>query len=306
MKPIFRAITILLISLLISGVFSGVAISAEGDVQTLVDEIQALADKSRKERAADRWLQNALEDLVAKYNYPWRDSLFSDDFSDGDYRQNPTWEVSTGQFWIDRRLGLRSQVTPQVQSTQPAQTQDRQRNDNDLGRVLLGALAQQLAGQQRRETSSNNRPTTQTVVTPASIRTQVAIPTTFAVESIFSQNNRPGETGSYEWIVMQDDQASNAYKLLLTTGNKPTIELVRVRSSRDSFLEVVDVPSLNDGGEHTLSWRQMSTGEISVFVDGQEVIKSTDRPFRYGFKYLGLVNRGGDFSITGIEVLGGR
>jgi hypothetical protein len=39
------------------------AADSDADLQTLVDEIQALAEKSSKERAADLWLQIALEDL---------------------------------------------------------------------------------------------------------------------------------------------------------------------------------------------------------------------------------------------------
>lgn len=282
------------------------AADSETDLQTLVDEIQALAEKSRKERAADRWLQIALEDLVDKYNFPWKESLFSDDFSDGDYRKDPAWNVSTGEFWVDRRLGLRSEVVsreiPERRQQEPAQRQ----SNEDIGKALIGALLQDALGGRNQQQREPEPVRSRTETIPASIRTAVAIPTTFAVEAIFSQNNRPGESGQFEWIVMQDQQAANAYKVIVSTGTKPVLEVVRVRSGRDSFLESVEVPGIDDGGEHALSWRQTGRGEISVFLDGEEVVKVSDRPFRHGFKFLGMINRGGDFSISGIEVLGGR
>ena len=297
-----------LISLLVCSFLTSaplIAADSDSDVQALVDEIQALAEKSRKERAADRWLQLALEDLVEKYNFPWKNSLFSDDFSDGNYRKDPAWSVSTGEFWVDRRLGLRSEVVAREIPEQRKQPERRQSNE-DIGKALIGALLQDALGgrQQQQAEPEPNRSRTETI--PASIRTAVAIPTTFAVEAIFSQNNRPGESGQFEWIVMQDQQANNAYKVVVSTGNKPMLEVIRVRSGRDSYLESVEVPGISDGGDHTLSWRQTGTGEISVFLDGEEVIKVSDRPFRHGFKFLGMINRGGDFSVSGIEVLGGR
>jgi len=282
------------------------AADTDSDLQILVDEIQVLAEKSRKERAADRWLQIALEDLVDKYNFPWKDSLLIEDFSDGDFRKDPAWKVSSGEYWIDRRLGLRSEVVsreiPERRQQLPAQRQ----SNEDIGKALIGALLQDALGGRKQQPSTPEPVRSKTETTPASIRTALVIPTTFAVEAIFSQNNRPGEAGQFEWVVMQDQQATNAYKVVLSTGDQAMLEVIRVRSGRESYLESVEVPGIDDGGEHTLSWRQTGTGEINVFLDGEEVIKVSDRPFRHGFKYLGMINRGGDFSVSGIEVLGGR
>ena len=281
---------------------------AEGDdIQALVDELQALADKSRKERAADRWLQSALEDIVAKYNFPWRNSLFSDDFSDGNFNSDPAWKVSSGEFWIDRRLGLRSQVTErEVRRPEPEKQPERQKQQEDLGKALLGAFLQEALGPKKsQEQSEPQRQSRQTETVPASIRTALTIPTTFAVESLFSQNNRPGEAGQFEWIVMQDEQASNAYRVQVSTGAKGLLDVIRTRSGRDSYVDSVEVPGLNDGGEHALSWRQSANGDIEVYLDGVSVLKTNDKAFRYGFKYLGLINRSGDFSVSGVEVLGG-
>ena len=300
---IFRRISLLVIIFILP--FN---LAAEDDIQVLVDEIQALADKSRQERAADRWLQIALEDLVAKYNFPWKNSLLSDDFADGDYTSGVQWQIDSGEFWVDRRLGLRSQVVETIDNSrqQPAQ-QQQDKSDEDIGRALIGAFLQEALGPKNSsQPSQPAEPETRTRKTVSAIRTAVAIPTTFAVEAIFSQNNRPGEPGHFEWVVMQDLQASNAYKLIVTTGQKAMMDVVRIRGGRESYVETIEIPGVNDGGEHTLSWRQKGDGSIEVFLDGEQVVQASDRGFKYGFKYLAMSNQSGDFSVSAIEVLGGR
>jgi len=280
-------------------------LQASNDVDELVSELQQLADKSRQERAADRWLQNALEDLVAKYSFPWKNSLLIDDFSDGDYQQNVRWEILSGEFWVDRRLGLRSSVVAEEKPASAPQSQSSSNQQQDFGRALFGALMQEALKPQGAQTSQSQAVEKEMIVTPAKLITTLDIPTTFAISSKFAQNDRPGTDGRFEWLVMQDKQASNAFKLVISTGNKAFIDLVSIRNGRDSYLESKELAALSKGGEHTFSWRQNSDGQIEVFLDGEEVIKTSGPAFRHGFKYLGLTNHQGDFSVSAVEVLGG-
>ncbi|PIE25385.1 MAG: hypothetical protein CSA60_00815 [Neptuniibacter caesariensis] len=208
----YRKLLGLLLSL---SLISPLPVSAD-EVQTLVNELQQLAEKSRQERAADRWLQNALEDLVDKYNFPWKNSLLQDDFSDGDYQHAVTWSVGSGEFWVDRRLGLRSRVEPTYQPVEPQEEPGRSL-EKDLTKALVGALLKETLGDKSSSRSESRTPPSPTT-TPASIRTQVSIPTTFAIESMFGQNNRPGESGQFEWVVMQEDEGTYGYKVVVTTG----------------------------------------------------------------------------------------
>ena len=65
------------------------AAAGEADTQTLVDELRQLADQARQQRAADRWLQRALDDMVARYDWPWRKELVFDDFGEWVELYNP-------------------------------------------------------------------------------------------------------------------------------------------------------------------------------------------------------------------------
>ena len=87
---------------------------AEGDaaLEALARELEALIDEAENARAADpRFLQD-LRDKIAAHvaDAAPREALIRDDFSDGDYTDDPRWEVVSGDFSVDRRLGLRTTI----------------------------------------------------------------------------------------------------------------------------------------------------------------------------------------------------
>ena len=88
----------------------GIAVWAPGsddtNAQALVNQLRDITQRARKERAADRWLLQALEDLVAKFDWPWSKEIVKEDFYDGEYQSAPAWEVVSGQFWLMLPLDL--------------------------------------------------------------------------------------------------------------------------------------------------------------------------------------------------------
>ena len=81
-------------------------------LETLARELEALIDEAENARAADpRFLQD-LRDKIAAHvaDAEPREALIRDDFSDGDYTDDPRWEVVSGDFSVDRRLGLRTTI----------------------------------------------------------------------------------------------------------------------------------------------------------------------------------------------------
>ena len=71
-----------------------------------------MIDEAESARAAHpRFLQD-LRDAIAAHiaDAQPRTALIQDDFSDGDYTGDPRWEVVSGDFSIDRSLGLRTTI----------------------------------------------------------------------------------------------------------------------------------------------------------------------------------------------------
>ena len=153
--------------------------AADTDNQALIDELPQLSDKAREQRAADRWLQRALDDLVARYDWPWRKELVFDNFTDGDYEQHPRWPTISGRFWVARGRGLRSRADGRRGSVAAG-------NDEpaSMEQAVIGALLQQaLGGGDRNSANSSGTPTG---AEPNEIRLNTAITNAFAVETEFS------------------------------------------------------------------------------------------------------------------------
>jgi len=274
--------------------------SENEELQNLVDQLKEVTQKARQQRAADRWLLNDLEDIVARYDWPWRDELLAEDFSDGDYNHDPQWQVFSGQFWVDGRLGLRSRAQPQKEARE--ETSER-KEEQDLGKALLGALLQEALRDKRQEQKPEPEPRNRRNE-PAIIELAIPIPKVFAARFEFSVHNRPSEQGNLALGVLQDNSGSYGYRINLFTGERPQIELVTLRKGRTQILDSADLGDISDGDTHTLEWRRDPNGNIEVLVDDSSLIKTRDNTFRDSFKWLAVANYSGDFAISSIGLHG--
>ncbi len=136
------------------GIAVGAPSSDETDAQALVNQLRDITQRARKERAADRWLLQALEDLVAKFDWPWSKEIVKEDFYDGEYQNAPVWEVVSGRFWVDASIGLRSRVEARTLTQPTGQTQSQNEQNQDVGKAILGALMQEVM---RPDASSTRR-----------------------------------------------------------------------------------------------------------------------------------------------------
>ncbi len=73
--------------------------------QELVDKLLTMIEEAEKSRAADPRFLRDLRDLAGRFDAPWRKTLFSDDFRDGDFTAGPAWTVTAGRFWIEKGYG---------------------------------------------------------------------------------------------------------------------------------------------------------------------------------------------------------
>ncbi|MET0106772.1 MAG: hypothetical protein ABW072_16790 [Sedimenticola sp.] len=298
-SSLFSALTLTLVLVLPATSFA-----QEGEeMQALVDELKTLTEKARQQRAADRWLLNAMEDLVFKYDWPWRDTLVSDDFSDGNYDRDPAWQLISGEFWIDGRLGLRSQSLDEADQPEAPREQQEEKKQ-DLGRALLGALLKEAIKERRQESEQAAEPESRRGG-PAEIQLALQIPSVFAAQIEFSVHNRPSENGQLEFGIYQGQEGSSGYRLAIYTGQRPTLELLSIRRGRTTVIDTVDIADLGDGQSHQLEWRRGPDGQIEILVDSAEASRTRDNSFRYPFKAFAIANQAGDFAVQTVTLYGG-
>ncbi len=276
--------------------------SENEELQSLIDQLKTITGKARQQRAADRWLLNDLEDLVARFDWPWRDELLTEDFSDGDFKQDPQWIVRSGQFWIDGRLGLRSR-------TQPAEVAPRkeepQKKRQKFGDALLGALLKEALREEKQEREPEREPEERPHET-AEIQLALAIPKVFAAHFEFSIHNRPSEEGQLVLGILQEERGSYGYQITITTGRDPFIELALLRRGRSQIIDSTELDNLNDGNSHTLDWRRDSNGELEVLLDETSLLKARNNTFKNAFRWLSIANHSGDFALSTINLQGGK
>ncbi len=276
-------------------------VADDEQIQTIVDEIKGIASEARAKRSADPWVLRSLDDLIRRYEWPWRVELLREDFSDGDHRQDPAWQVTEGRFWVDASLGLRSRFAAQP-ATAPS-AQPTQRRDEDLGRVLLGALLEGVAqSQQPRQQQQSSAATSSG---PSEILLPLAVSNAFALQLEFSVHNAPAEAGRIEFGVYQGGRRDSGYRIAISTGPNPVLDLIRLRSGRRAIIDSVQLDAaIGDGQPHTLDWRRETSGEMSVRVNDEQTISTVDRAFREAFEGLQVVNGGGDYALRSISLYG--
>lgn len=278
--------------------------AAEADTQALIDELRQLSDKAREQRAADRWLQRALDDLVMRYDWPWRKELVFDDFADGDYQSNPSWQVVNGRFWVARGRGLRSRAETDPSATPSDSSQQQQPS---VEAAVIGALLQHALGGGNGGNGngqSSDAPATAVSSEPSEIRLSTPITNAFAVEAEFSLET-PDAPGRMAFALLQGSSGRYGYRLRLQTGRDGFAELERVRGGAAGVVEHAKLPfDAGDGAQHRLGWRQAANGDVTVEIDGQTLFAIRDKAFRDDYQQLVLSHWSGDLTLHNIRVSG--
>jgi hypothetical protein len=278
------------------------------ELQKLVDDLRSLAEKSKDQRAADRWLQQALEDMVSKYDSPWRRELLLDEFSDGNFTENPGWNVISGKFWVDASLGLRSSVRPKPAEKEDATSESGSTGSGgDLGSALLGALVDHALKREDTRESKDQSEKDTSRQGPARIRLGAEITNAFSLELVFSIHNEPSVEGHFEVALFQEEVGNYGYMLALYAGEEGIVDLYRFRRGQRELVSSSKLKTdIRSGERQDLLWRQRSNGEVEVLMNGNEIMKLRDKAFRDDYRWLEFVNQGGDFGVRRVRILGTR
>jgi len=281
--------------------------AAKDQDAALLDELRSITQKSREQQAADRWLQRALDDLIAKYDWPWQRKLMYEDFSDGDYTHNPTWQVAQGDFHVIQGKGLASSIradkSQRNNEPEPAPSQPKSSEDA-LGAFVLGALLDKALGTEK---SEKKNPSTaariESYTGPNQIRLQANVTNAFAVTLVIRTGlDKPSQ---FDIALLQSKKGLYGYRLRIATNSKGFVELVRIRNGREAIVDSQKLPiNINDNRLHDLAWRQNSDGTVIVLLDEKPVIEVRDRAFRDNYPWLQIEHQAGELTIRSVRVDG--
>lgn len=286
--------------------------AGSGDVQ-LIEDLRQLAQQARQRNAADRWLQRSLDDLVARYDRPWQRTLLLEDFGDGDFTRNPSWQVLSGQFQVVRGQGLTASVggypAAGYNSSYPATLpgsfsgNTQQTPEGALSSLIVGALLGNGSGNTPAGGAAVTPPGFAGGNTPNRIQLQANVTNAFAltatVRAAGAQDTR------FELALLQSQQAQYGYRLRVDTGARGFIELERIRGGRGAIVESQPLQvALNDGRFHDIGWQQTPDGTVTVNVDDKPVFQVRDRAFRDPYPWLVLDHQNGDLTLRSIRIDG--
>lgn len=270
----------------------------------LVEELRTLVDKSRRERAADRWLQNALEDLLAKHDNPWQREILYDDFADGDYTRQPSWQVLRGEFQVIRGQGLFSSADAYSTPSRSSGTGEKQPSASEaLSGLIVGAILDSALGPADKGQTGNPPANASASGGPAEIRLKANVSNSFAIDMGF--RHAAGRDAAFEVVLQQSEAGNYGYRLRVQSGRRGFIEVQRIRAGRGSVVASKNLdPGYADGRLHELTWRQGPDGTIGVAVDGVELLSARDRAYRDPYPWLHLVNDQGEMTLRSLRVSG--
>lgn len=250
-------------------------------LQEMVDKLRTLVREGRDANAADRWFLRKLRRLAREYDQPWRWVLLSDDFRDGDYRHNPRWTVLAGRFEIERRWGLRS-------VTRRHEVRRHKRSFKDR---LRHALRKKL-GRDRDEPPP--------LPEVAAIHRPVPVSTSFSVRLKLTAHD---SRGRFQVMLYRGQNRHAGYRLTWVPGKA----MIRLHYYSGDRVSKIDKARLSGrpiaGGPFRITWSRDSAGYMTVSFNGKQVIRVRERG-RRGFAGIEMVNRGGDFSLRRVRVLG--
>ena len=284
----------------------GAGTAEAGALEALARELRALIDEAESARAADpRFLQD-LRDRIAAHVAETRPrtALIRDDFSDGDYADDPSWTVVSGDFSVDERRGLLT-VVPTDQS-EVAKADDPLDAILDTGSELLEASADALDDLLGAGTKDEKEDAGPAGPEPAEISLATVVPNAFVLElEMTSRIARKGAQLEIDVFQLTSDYAG--YRLSYMPGSAPALLLSRF--GRRGVVEIGEHRAkltLEDGHSHTLALARGSDGTMTATVDGTELIRVRSSAFKDSFDGVALVNGGGDYAIRSIAVYGAR
>jgi len=268
-------------------IWQGATPAADGSVESLVKELNELIDKAERARAADNNFLADLRSLADRYDRPWQQEIFQLDFIDGNYQSPLPWKVTSGEFRIERGVGLYSRVDAGTAATSPPR-------DQDLAIVVFGAILDQAL-----KTDKSSSQTSE--ATHASLHLMRTVSNAFAVDA---EVDARGAEGQVYISLFQKNTEGVGYRLVFMPGDSAGLELQRISSRGIAVIDTATNLAAPGNQLHTLQWTRDRNGSMNVTLNGNPVLSTSDRSLRDPFDGIEFSNRNGEFALRSLKLSG--
>lgn len=276
------------------GTSLGAMASPNEQTQEVIDRLEEIVQKGEEERRADSQFLAELHDLIRRYDWPWQDRVFQDDFQDGDFSRNPVWTVASGEFWVDSSNRLVNRfIPPETESQSSADVQE-----EDTGTRIIKGIFSEILKEREEKSSRPKGPEKAEIHSSASINNAFSMDIEVLVRSV-------GTEARIEIGPFQGRSRDMGYRLFVVGGSKPSLELARKTSRGSSIIEISEtVETLSDGRSHFIQWQRHPDGNMIVAIDGNIKIRTKDQTFQREFEGISIINHSGEIAINSINIFG--
>jgi len=260
--------------------------------QRMIDQLNRLINDAEKARAADRHFIQDLRDILSQYDWPWRITLVDEDFTDGNVSRSPAWKIEAGDFELERGFGLRTRVTAR-ETGRSVKTQ----SDKELAVALLGAILNEAA----KSNGGNSSQDTDYTYEPATILVNKRISNAFVIKTTIDARSSQGKI---QLGLFQKRTSGSSYQLVFLPGPQASIELHRVGSRGSTIIDVADNIQAKGNQTHQLQWTRDGKGNMTVSLNGEVIMQTSDRGLRDPFDGFSLSNHSGEFYLQHVSIFG--
>lgn len=292
---VHRYVSLLFCLILLAGFLPILGYAADQDrqsLESLISDLEKKIEDADKRMIAHPKFLEELRALVKQYRSRLRLAYLSENFDDGEYRNNPAWVVASGKFQVTGSHRLLSEVSAEQPKTPPPSSSEK---STPLGGFFKDIL---------RPTTEGEKGGKETPAAPAEARihTLAKIGPEFEVDlTLVSRSS----WGSMEVVLLGGTQNTPLYRMVYRAGasSERPIEIIREREGKSYLIETAaQYPYLDDGIPHRLQWMRDSQGSMRVVVDGKEVLSTYEIYYRSNFSGLALLNKGGTYEWGPISV----
>ena len=296
----------------------GESAGGENSTAEMVTALRNLIQEAERSRAADPHFLGDLKALANFYDIPAPVSvpadIVRDDFRDGNFDRGTVWRVTRGRWWVESDAGLRSVVAAAgaapAAAAEPT-SEPPPRAGDDFADAVIGNILNQVLrpddGVIEPHDHPESVPAAQTSgdSLPADIQVEVAIPNAFHARIEISSRERFGELRAGVYQV--STQNGWGYALAYSPGAQAGLRLMRVARGQHTVIGYRDGPvNLEDGRLHVIEWERGFSGEMTVSLDGVQLLRVTDTRLHDPFTLFAFANQGGDYAIRDFAIRAAR